>query len=135
MRMKRDSIQAVIDTLEFPEVFKSMIYYDKDIFGAIIIDLVFTQLCIRVIQSRDGIDAYICPKDMIEFTYTVREVLLVLKIKQHIFSASLEKYLVEMAALLTEHWESVQRLFVLKNDIPLIAKYVYQSNRKSVWEI
>lgn len=128
-------IEKVLDTLQFPEAFTSTIYCDKYAFGTIVIDLIFNQVSIKMMQCKDEIQVYICPKEMPEYTFTLKEVLLALKVRQQFTSKQVDRYLIELSEFLIEHWNGFLQLFKLKDGKPTIAQFVYQSDRTSVWKI
>ena len=75
---------------------------------------------------------YICPKTAPRYTYTLKEVLLVLKLE--ISYNDYPNYIYEALKLIIENQQVIKELFSMKNGKPTMDNYVYKSNRISVWQ-
>ena len=114
----------------------SLLYYslniDKKNFGNTILDVQFETICIRSIKSRDEFEMYICPKTAPRYTYTLKEVLLVLKLE--ISYNDYPNYIYEALKLIIENQQVIRELFSIKNGKPIMDNYVYKSNRINIWQ-
>lgn len=130
--MKND-ICTLLDSMNVNKAFEYSIKVDKKFFGNVVLDVMFENLLVRCIKSDNGAEIYVCSHKRYEYTYTLKEILTILKLKMPNEKEDYLTYLEEVLQLLIANLPQINDLFVFKNNKPVIDQYVYRANRNNVW--
>lgn len=132
--MKND-ICTMLNSMNANKAFEYSIKVDKNFFGNIVLDIMFENLSVKCIKSNNEFEMYICSQKRYEYTYTLKEIATILKLKMPDAKKEYIIFLRESLQLIIDNFQKVADLFVFKNNKPLIDQYVYKSNRVSIWHL